>query len=49
MLKLEYSKEKSSTLLGISPDSVKRARQRLSKKLKLEDVNELYSFISTII
>ena len=49
MLKLEYSKEKSSSLLGISPDSVKRARQRLSKKLKLEDVNELYSFISTII
>ena len=47
MLKLAYSKEKSALILGISPLSIKRARQRLSKKIGLTDVRELYLYIST--
>ncbi len=49
MLKLEYSRKKSADILGISPDSVKRAQQRLSKKLKLTDVTKLKAFVSEVI
>ena len=48
MLKLEYSRNKSSEILGISIDSVRRGQQRLSKKLKLKDVTELGDFVSGI-
>jgi tetratricopeptide (TPR) repeat protein len=48
MLKLKYSRKKSAEILGISPDSVKRARQRLSKKLGLNDVTELDRFVERI-
>ena len=48
MLKLKYSRKKSASILGISPDSIKRAQQRLSKKLGLKDVTEFDKFINDI-
>ncbi len=47
MIKLGYDRKKSALILGISPDSIKRAQQRLAKKLKLKDVTELKGFVST--
>ncbi len=46
MIKLNYSRKKSAQILGISPESVKRARQRLSKKLGFADVIEMKNIIS---
>ena len=45
MIKLGYDRKKSALILGISPDSIKRAQQRLAKKLSLKDVTELKSFV----
>ena len=47
MLKLNYNRNKSANILGISPDSVKKARQRLTKKIKLKDASMLNEFISS--
>ena len=47
MIKLEYSRKKTALILGISPDSVKRAQQRLSRKLNLKDITELKSFVES--
>ncbi len=46
MLKLGYNRKKASSILGISPDSVKRAQQRLAKKLKLKDIRELAAIVA---
>ncbi len=46
MLKLGYNRKKASSILGISPDSVKRAQQRLANKLKLKDIRELAAFVA---
>lgn len=48
LLKLEMTNKDASAKLGISIEGVKRARQRLSKKLKLESVRELNNFIDQI-
>lgn len=45
MLKLGYSRKKAASILGISPESVKKGQQRLSKKLQLDDVTQLQDFI----
>ena len=45
MLKLNYDRNKSANILGISPDSIKKARQRLTKKLELKDASMLNEFI----
>ena len=45
MIKLNYSRKKSAQILGISPESVKRARQRLSKKLGFVGVIEMNNII----
>lgn len=45
MLKLAYPRKKAASILGISPESVKKGRQRLSKKLGLMDVTLLLDFI----
>lgn len=45
MIKLDYSRKKSAQILGISSESVKRARQRLSKKLGFADVIEMNNII----
>lgn len=48
MLKLEYNRNKSASILGISRESVKRAQQRLANKLKLKDIRELARFVSEV-
>jgi len=48
MLKLKYSRKKSASILGISPNSIKRAQQRLSKKLGLKDVTEFNEYIKRL-
>jgi len=48
MLKLNYTREKAAHILGVSPDSIKKARQRLSKKLGLKNILELNNFISKV-
>jgi tetratricopeptide (TPR) repeat protein len=45
MIKLGYTRKKSALILGISPDSVKRAQQRLARKLNLKDITELKGFV----
>jgi len=45
ILKLGYNRKKASPILGISPDSVKRAQQRIANKLKLKDIRELAAFV----
>jgi tetratricopeptide (TPR) repeat protein len=45
MIKLGYPRKKSALILGISPDSVKRAQQRLARKLNLKDITELKGFV----
>jgi DNA-binding CsgD family transcriptional regulator len=46
MIKLGYERKKSALILGISPDSVKRAQQRLARKLILKDVTEIKGFVT---
>jgi DNA-binding CsgD family transcriptional regulator len=45
MVKLDYSRAKAALILGISPASVKRAKQRLARKLNLKDITELKDFV----
>jgi hypothetical protein len=47
MIKLGYSIKKSASIIGISEVGVKRGRQRLSKKLGLEDITYLKSFVDS--
>jgi tetratricopeptide (TPR) repeat protein len=47
MIKLDYSIKKSASIIGISEVGVKRGRQRLSKKLGLEDITYLKSFVDS--
>jgi DNA-binding NarL/FixJ family response regulator len=44
-LKLGFKQNEIAFLMGISSEGVKRARQRLSKKLGLESAAELSGFI----
>lgn len=48
MIKLEYSRKKSALILGISPESVKRAQQRVANKIGLKDVTKLQSFVQSV-
>ncbi|MBI9036294.1 MAG: hypothetical protein JEZ03_17675, partial [Bacteroidales bacterium] len=45
LIKLGFDKKTTAEMIGISVDSAKRARQRLTKKLKLPDASELNDFI----
>lgn len=45
LVKLGFDKKESAEMLGISIEGAKRARQRLSKKLKLTNSGELSDFI----
>ena len=47
MIKLEHARKKTALILGISPDSVKRAQQRLARKLKLKNITELQGFVES--
>jgi hypothetical protein len=48
LLKLNMNIKESASVLNISPESVKTARYRLRKKLKLETGEDLYTFIQNI-
>ncbi|MEL6945199.1 MAG: LuxR C-terminal-related transcriptional regulator, partial [Bacteroidota bacterium] len=45
LIRLNLSIKEMSSILGISPDSVKTARYRLRKKLRLENHNNLFDFL----
>lgn len=45
LLRLNLSSKETSTILGISPDSVKTARYRLRKKLGLDTQDSLFEFL----
>lgn len=45
LVRLNLSTKEISSILGISPDSVKTARYRLRKKLRLENHNNLFDFL----
>lgn len=45
LLRLNLSTKETSTILGISPDSVKTARYRLRKKLGLDTQDDLFEFL----
>lgn len=48
LIKLKFSIKESAAMLGISADSVRKARYRLRKKLSLEDENSLEELINDI-
>ncbi|MEL7220733.1 MAG: transcriptional regulator, partial [Bacteroidota bacterium] len=45
LLRLNLSTKETSTILGISPDSVKTARYRLRKKIGLDTQDDLFEFL----
>jgi tetratricopeptide (TPR) repeat protein len=48
LIRLNLNLKEASTLLSISPDSVKTARHRLRKKLNLSEENNLSDYLMTI-
>ncbi len=46
LAKLNLSTAQSANILGVSPDSVKKARYRLKKKLQLPDETSLQEFVN---
>ncbi|MDJ1485161.1 hypothetical protein QNI16_31975 [Cytophagaceae bacterium YF14B1] len=48
LIKLNLSLKESATILGIAPESVKKARHRLRKKLQVEEEETLEKFIQTL-
>jgi tetratricopeptide (TPR) repeat protein len=48
LMKLGFSLNQSADMLGISYDSVKKARQRLAKKFRLKDATQLVEFIEKL-
>ncbi len=48
LLRLNLNNKEISTILGISPDSIKVARHRLRKKLQLSEDQNLDSFLGSI-
>ena len=48
LLKLGYTNKMSADVLGISTEGIKRARQRLAKKLDLKDAGKLEDYFSKI-
>ena len=48
LIKLNLSNSEISSILGISPESVRKSKYRLRQKLNLESNNDLTSFILKI-
>ena len=46
LLKLNIDRESIATILGISPESVRKTNLRLRTKLKIKTTNELRKFLS---
>lgn len=49
LFKIGYSQKEIADILNIAPDSVKKARTRLRKKLNLDDSDNLISYLSSSI
>ncbi|MFI1771959.1 7TM diverse intracellular signaling domain-containing protein [Thalassobellus citreus] len=48
LIRIGYSQKEIATILNIAPDSVKKARSRVRKKLNLEDKEQLNTYIKNI-
>lgn len=48
LIKLGYTNKMSADVLGISTEGIKRARQRLAKKLNLKDASKLEDYFSNL-
>ena len=48
LLKLGYTNKMSADVLGISTEGIKRARQRLAKKLDLKDAGKLEDYFAKL-
>ncbi|WP_129021479.1 hypothetical protein [Edaphocola flava] len=48
LVKLNFNTKETASMLGISPDSVRKARYRLRKKLALEDESSLENLVRSI-
>lgn len=48
LIKLNFSRQEVAATLGISPESVKKARQRLRKRLGLEKDDNLESYVRSV-
>ena len=48
LIKLNFSTKEMSQLLGVSTDTVNKARYRLRKKLELQREDNLFTYISSI-
>lgn len=47
-IKMKLSTKEVANILGITPDSVKKARQRLKNKMQMEEMQDLKNFIETL-
>jgi tetratricopeptide (TPR) repeat protein len=47
LMKLELSTKEIANILGVSPDSVKKGRYRLKKKIGIEDATSLQVFVTS--
>ena len=45
-IRIGYTQKEIASILHIAPDSVKKARARLRKKLALEEKDNLFSYIN---
>ncbi|PZF73697.1 hypothetical protein DN068_06790 [Taibaiella soli] len=48
LVKLDFSRQEMAATLGISPDSVKKARQRVRKKLDIDEATDIKMVISSV-
>jgi DNA-binding CsgD family transcriptional regulator len=48
MLRMNLSSKEVAAIMNVSPDSVKKARYRLRKKLQLEEEADLHSFMMQV-
>lgn len=48
LLKLKLTRKEMATMLGIAPDSIKKTRQRIRRKINLQDDAELEDLVESI-
>lgn len=48
LLKLKLSRREMASMLGIAPDSIKKTRQRIRRKINLQDDDELEELVDNI-
>ncbi|WP_139230194.1 tetratricopeptide repeat protein [Lishizhenia tianjinensis] len=47
-IKMKLSTKEVANIMGITPDSVKKARQRLKKKMGMQEMQEMKNYIETL-